>query len=89
MQPQQGDLTQGAQLRIVTKHSEGESLVSLARDHTVQPEIIQLIIFRKQRLKRVLNAPAQRSHLPLGDKLRILHLLDNCTIPNILQKVRY
>lgn len=79
MRPQRGDLTVGAQLQIVTKHNQGESLVNLPRPHTVQPEIVQRIILYESRLERVHKARVQRRHLLLGYELRVLHLLDGGT----------
>ena len=81
MRPQSGLLTLSQQLRVVHVHREGQSLAELASANSVTVSVIQNVMNRRHRLERVHNKPAKRRHLPLGDKLRLLHLSDTGMAP--------
>ena len=76
MQPKRGQLTFGSQIRVLSAHSNGQSLAEILQEDEVDPMIIQGILARRPRLERAHTGRVQRRHLPLRDKLHILHSLD-------------
>ena len=66
MQPHRGPLTLAQKLEIITAHNNGSSLAGLSSDHSVDESVIECILTQSPR----------RRHLQLGNKLRLLHLLD-------------
>ena len=84
MQPQQAALTLGQKLEIITAHKNGTSFPDLSSDHSVNESIIECVLIRSPRLKKGTIKEYRVRHLQLGDKMRVLHLLDNGVGPTEL-----
>ena len=86
MQPQKGPLTFGAQLKVLSQHSDGMSLEDIAAQHSVDPMMIQNILAREERLVQSQSQPTIRNHLQLKDKLVVLHELNQGATKSALSR---
>ena len=84
MQPQLDSLRLGQKLEIITAHNNGRSLADLSSDQSVDESVIECILTQSSRLKKGTIKQSRRRHYQLGDKLRILHLLENRVGPTKL-----
>ena len=69
-------LTLGKKLEVilaVDHHSR--SINDVAEEYSIEPDVIRSLLSRKRALEWLDSIPNQRTHLYLGDKLRVLYYM--------------
>lgn len=76
MVSQRGPLTLGNELQVLNGHCNGESESNLTTRLRADSTVVQFILDRELNLESANARPETRNYLSLGDRIRMLHLLD-------------